>query len=112
MLKSMPSGKLFFSSAIFDRTSLEISMALEPGRWKIGIATAGWLFSNERRAYWLEPSSTRAMSLRRVISPLSPERMMMFSNSSSETRRPWVLTDNWKAVAFGAGGAPKAPAAT
>ena len=54
MLKSMPSGKLFFSSAILSRTSLEIWIALEPGRWKIGIATAGWLLSNERRAYWLE----------------------------------------------------------
>ncbi|MNL70804.1 hypothetical protein D3C87_1958600 [compost metagenome] len=88
MLKSMPSGKLFFSSAILSRTSLEISIALEPGRWKIGIATAGWLFNKERRAYWLEPSSTRAMSFSRVISPLSPERMMMFSNSSSLTKRP------------------------
>ncbi|MCY1454103.1 hypothetical protein D9M71_711430 [compost metagenome] len=81
-------------------------MALEPGRWKIGMATAGWLFSSERRAYWLEPSSTRAMSLRRVISPSAPERMMMFSNSSSLTRRPWVLTDSWKLVLPGAGGAP------
>ncbi|MCY1382573.1 hypothetical protein D9M69_706070 [compost metagenome] len=87
-------------------------MALEPGRWKIGIATAGWLSSSERRAYWLEPSSTRAMSFRRVISPLAPERMMMFSNSSSFTRRPWVLIDSWKAWALGAGGAPSAPAAT
>ncbi|MND98256.1 hypothetical protein D3C80_905990 [compost metagenome] len=69
-------------------------MALDPGRWKIGMATAGWLFSSERRAYWLDPNSTRAMSLRRVISPSAPERMMMFSNSSSVTRRPWVLTDN------------------
>ncbi|MNN51364.1 hypothetical protein D3C81_1659950 [compost metagenome] len=87
-------------------------MALEPGRWKIGMATAGWLSSSERRAYWLEPSSTRAMSFRRVISPSGPLRMMMFSNSSSLTRRPWVLIDSWKLVAFGAGGAPRAPAAT
>ncbi|MCY1422235.1 hypothetical protein D3C76_1008990 [compost metagenome] len=100
------------SSAIFSRTSLEISMALEPGRWKIGMATAGWLLSNERKAYWLEPSSTRAISFKRVISPLAPERMMMFSNSSSLTRRPWVLTDSWKLVAPGAGGAPSWPAAT
>ena len=76
-------------------------MAFEPGRWKIGIATAGLLFSSERRAYWLEPSSTRAMSRRRVISPLAPARMMMFSNSSSVTRRPWVLIDNWKLVSLG-----------
>ncbi len=96
----MPCGKLCFSSAIFSRTRLEISMAFEPGRWKIGIATAGLLFSSERRAYWLEPSSTRAMSRRRVISPLAPARMMMFSNSSSVTRRPWVLIDNWKLVSL------------
>ncbi len=89
-----------------------MAMALEPGRWKIGMATAGWLFSNERRAYWLEPSSMRAMSFRRVISPSSPARTMMFSNSSSSTRRPWVLIDSWKSVAPGAGGAPSAPAAT
>ncbi|CRQ74595.1 hypothetical protein PAERUG_P45_London_17_VIM_2_12_12_04137 [Pseudomonas aeruginosa] len=108
----MPCGKLCFSSAIFSRTRLEISMAFEPGRWKIGIATAGLLFSSERRAYWLEPSSTRAMSRRRVISPLAPARMMMFSNSSSVTRRPWVLIDNWKLVSLGAGGAPRVPAAT
>jgi len=87
-------------------------MALEPGRWKIGIATAGWLSISERSAYWLDPSSTRAMSLRRVISPLSPARITMFSNSSSVTRRPWVFTDNWKLVSVGAGWAPRAPAAT
>eukprot|EP00659_Diplonema_papillatum_P012695 gene12695-biopygen12748 len=108
----MPSGKLCFSSAILARTSLEMSIALEPGRWKIGIATAGWLSINERRAYWLEPSSTRAMSFKRVISPLAPARMTIFSNSSSVTSRPWVLTDSWKLVSFGAGCAPKAPAAT
>lgn len=94
------------------RTRSEMAMALEPGRWNIGMATAGWLFSNERRAYWLEPSSMRAMSFRRVISPSSPARTMMFSNSSSSTRRPWVLIDSWKSVAPGAGGAPRAPAAT
>ncbi|MNF83244.1 hypothetical protein D3C84_655640 [compost metagenome] len=87
-------------------------MALEPGRWKIGMATAGWLLSSERRAYWLEPSSMRAMSFRRVISPLSPARTMMFSNSSSLTRRPWVLIDSWKLLSAAAGGAPRAPAAT
>ncbi len=87
-------------------------MALEPGRWKIGRATAGWLLSSERSAYWLEPSSTRAMSLRRVISPSSAARTTMFSNSSSVTRRPWVLTDSWKLLALGAGGAPSWPAAT
>ncbi len=87
-------------------------MAFEPGRWKIGRATAGWLLSKERRAYWLEPSSMRAMSFRRVISPSSAARTTMFSNSSSSTSRPWVLIDNWKSVAPGAGGAPRAPAAT
>jgi hypothetical protein len=51
------------------RTESEISMAFDPGRWNTGIATAGWLFSSERSAYWLEPSSTRAMSRRRVIEP-------------------------------------------
>ena len=81
-------------------------MALEPGRWKIGIATASWLLSKARRAYWLEPSSIRAMSLRRVISPFGPLRMITFSNSSSVTRRPWELIDIWKLVALGAGGAP------
>ncbi len=87
-------------------------MAFDPGRWNTGIATAGWLFSSERSAYWLEPSSTRAMSRRRVIEPSSLARMMMFSNSSSVTRRPWVLIDSWKSVAPGAGGAPREPAAT
>jgi hypothetical protein len=76
------------------------------------MATAGWLLSKERSAYWLEPSSIRAMSRRRVIEPSSPARMMMFSNSSSLTSRPWVLIDNWKSVAPGAGGAPSEPAAT
>ncbi|MCY1534615.1 hypothetical protein D9M68_699930 [compost metagenome] len=94
------------------RTASEISMALEPGRWNTGMATAGWLFSSERRAYWFEPSSTRAMSFRRVISPSSAERMMMFSNSSSVTRRPWVLIESWKLLPASDGGAPRAPAAT
>ncbi|MNF70196.1 hypothetical protein D3C84_520980 [compost metagenome] len=87
-------------------------MALEPGRWNTGMATAGLLFSKERRAYWLEPNSMRAMSFRRVISPFSPARTMMFSNSSSVTRRPWVLIDNWKLLPASDGGAPREPAAT
>ncbi len=37
----MPWGKLCLSSAILARTWLDRSMALLPGRWKIGMATAG-----------------------------------------------------------------------
>ncbi|MNP29230.1 hypothetical protein D3C76_1222450 [compost metagenome] len=85
---------------------------MEPGRWKIGMATASWLLSKARKAYWLDPSSTRAISLRRVISPFGPLRMITFSNSCSVTSRPWELIDIWKWVAFGAGGEPSAPAAT
>ena len=41
----------FFSSAMVARTWSEISMALEPGDWKIGMATADLLSSSERRPY-------------------------------------------------------------
>src|ERR1700730_11355455 len=46
----MPSGKLFLSSAILARTASEIAIALLPGRWKIGIATAVRLSSIARSA--------------------------------------------------------------
>ncbi len=45
----MPSGKFFFSSSIVARTFLESSKAFAPGVWKIGMATAVLLFSNERK---------------------------------------------------------------
>ena len=54
----------------------------------------------------------RAMSRSRVIWPSLPARTMMLANSSSSTRRPWVLMASWKLVLPGAGGAPRAPAAT
>ena len=44
----MPSGMFAFSSAIVLRTLSEISIALEPGDWKIGTATADLLSSSER----------------------------------------------------------------
>ena len=46
------------------RTLSESSMALEPGLWKIGMATAVLLLSCERSEYSLAPSSIRAMSRR------------------------------------------------
>jgi hypothetical protein len=46
----MPSGKFSFSSSMVWRTLLERSSALEPGAWKMGIATASLLLSSERRA--------------------------------------------------------------
>ncbi|MNN16943.1 hypothetical protein D3C81_1301020 [compost metagenome] len=64
MLKSTPSGMFSLSSAMVLRTSSEIWMALEPGAWKIGMATAGLLSSSERSAYSDAPSSIRATSFR------------------------------------------------
>ena len=39
-----------------------VAIALEPGSWKIGSATAALLFSSERSAYSEAPSSRRATS--------------------------------------------------
>ncbi len=44
----MPSGMFAFSSTIILRTVSEIWIALEPGDWKIGTATADLLSSSER----------------------------------------------------------------
>ncbi len=52
------------SSSMVLRTSSEIWMALDPGAWKIGIATADLLSSSERSAYSDAPSSMRDTSLR------------------------------------------------
>ena len=49
-------------------------MALEPGAWKIGIATACLLSSSERRPYCEASISTRATSPSRVTTP--PSRLM------------------------------------
>ena len=56
------------------RTWSEIWMALEPGAWKIGIATACLLLSSERRPYCEASISTRATSPSRVTTP--PSRLM------------------------------------
>ena len=65
----MPSGKDFFSLSIRGAHLVEASIAFDPGRWAMPIATAGWLSSRLRSAYLLEPSSTRPTSRIRVICP-------------------------------------------
>ena len=110
-LKSTPSGKSFFSSAILARTSADSCSALAPGASKIAIAAADLLFSSERREYEFEPSSMRATSRRWVMAPSDPVRTMMSPNSSTLVRRPWVLTVSWNSEPFD-GDAPITPAAT
>ena len=46
-----PAGNSSSARAMVARTSSEIWIALEPGDWKIGMATAGLLSSSERRPY-------------------------------------------------------------
>lgn len=62
-------GKSFESSFIVLRTWSETCKAFAPGAWKIGIATACLLSSNERKPYWEAASSTRATSPNRVTAP-------------------------------------------
>ncbi len=85
----------FASSAMVARTSSEICSALEPGAWKIGMATADLLLSSERSAYSLAPSSMRATSLSRVTAPSGAVRMTMLPNSSGVVSRPCALTAIW-----------------
>ena len=94
------------------RTCEEASIAFEPGRCAIPIATADLLSSRLRSAYMFEPSSIRATSRRWVICPSGVARTTMSPNSSSVVRRPCALTSIWKVVFDGAGGAPRTPAAT
>ena len=86
-------------------------MALEPGAWKIGTATAGLLSSSERSAYSDAPSSMRATSRRCVTSPLAPDLMTMSPNSSSVCRRPRALTESCRSRLGSPGDAPTTPAA-
>jgi hypothetical protein len=112
MRYSTPSGNERFSRSITSRTCDEASIAFEPGRCDTPIATAGRLSSRLRSEYRFEPSSTRPMSRSRVICPSGVARMTMPANSSSVVRRPWALTESWKVVSAGLGGAPSTPAAT
>ena len=59
-----------------------------------------------------EPSSTRPTSPSRVICPSRVARTTMSENCSSDASRPCALTESWKVVSEGAGGAPSVPAAT
>ena len=93
------------------RTSLESASALELGAWKIGMAMAFLLERRLRIAYSSAPSSTRATSPSRTISPSSPVLMTMSRNCCSSVRRPWALMASSN-CAFCAGGAPIWPAAT
>ena len=108
---STPCGKSFASSSIVARTSLDNCRSLAPGAAKIGIATADLLFSSERSAYELEPSSRRATSLSRVVPPSALVFKTMSPNSSTLCRRPTVLTVSWKSASL-AGPWPMTPAAT
>src|SRR5206468_11933792 len=71
-LHPFPTRRSSDLSAICCRTFVESASALEPGAWKMGIATALRLSSSERSEKSPAPSSTRATSRRRVISPCSP----------------------------------------
>jgi hypothetical protein len=93
------------------RTLSEIAIALEPGAWEIGIATAGLLSSSERNAYSEAPSSMRAMSRSRVISPLAPVLTTISPKSSSLCSRPWALIESWRSRPGKPGEAPTTPAA-
>ena len=77
------------------RTWSDASRALVPGRWKMPIATAGWLSSRLRSAYSSAPSSTRPTSRTRVICPSGVARTTMSPNSSSVVSRPRALTESW-----------------
>ena len=78
------------------RTRLEISIAFEPGAWKIGIATACLLSSSERRLYCEASISMRATSLSRVTTPFW-FLMTIRPNSSGSDSRPSTLIGscNW-----------------
>jgi hypothetical protein len=75
------------------------------------MATADLLSSSERSAYSEAPSSMRAMSRKRVISPLAPVLTTISPNSSSLCKRPWALMESWRSSPGNPGEAPTTPAA-
>ena len=93
------------------RTLSEIASALEPGAWKIGMATADLLSKSERSAYSEAPSSMRAMSRSRVTSPPAPVLTTISPNSSSLCSRPWALIESCRSRPGRLGEAPTTPAA-
>jgi hypothetical protein len=78
------------------------------------MATAFWLLRSERSAYWLLPSSIRATSRRRVISPLSVRSWTMIVLEFLFRHQAPLRVDgvSWNAFSPGEGWAPSAPAAT
>jgi hypothetical protein len=86
-----PSGKLYFSAAIDLRTWFEISMAFEPGDWKIGMAMAASLSRSERSPYSAASISVRSTSLSRVTTPDASRFTIISSNCSAPRRRPCTL---------------------
>ena len=112
MSYSTPAGKSFAKRAMVSRTWSESSIAFEPGRWKIGIASAGWLSSSARSEYESCPNSTRAISDKRVNWPWSPTLIITCSNSSILFKRPLTFNNIWNWLSLEIGCAPKLPAAT
>ena len=92
------------------RTWSETCKALAPGAWKIGIATACLLSSNERKPYCEAASSTRATSPSRVTAPSAAVFKTISANSCSVLKRPCAFTESCKGELLGA--APMVPAAT
>jgi len=101
---------LSFSIAVC--TASDTAIALLPGSWKIGTATAGLLSSKERKAYSLEPSSMRATWESSTCSPFCPRLTTILPNSSSSMRRPLVLICSCVSADCESGGCPIPPAAT
>ena len=84
----------------------ELERVRAPGAWKMPIATAGLLLSSERSAYSPAPSSMRATSSGAVTPPSG----VGLHDDLAEllfalTRRPWALTESWKSMLVGDGGA-------
>ncbi len=100
------------SSLIVLRTWSERARALEPGDWKMGIATAALLSRRLRREYWFAPSSMRAMSASLTLAPLGEVLTTTSPNSDSSTSRPRALMLSWKLASRGEGCCPSVPAAT
>ena len=67
------------------------AIALEPGDWKIGMATAGLLSSSERSPYCEASISTRATSLRRVMTPFVALDDDVARIARARCRRPSTL---------------------
>jgi len=89
-----------------------VARALEPGNWKTASVTLGLPLSVLVTSEFLDPSSMRPTSRRRVTCPASPVWTMISPNCSASTSRPCVLTEYWKASSWSTGGWPICPAAT